>query len=260
MARSSPSTPRRGGFTLIELLVVISIIAILAGMLLPAIQSVRVSANRTNNLNNLKQIATSMIAYGGESDSQLPFFTKSGETDATKITIDSFEFLASKQELPAKLFSTPSAGYQLKAPKDFTALKAAGTGYWNVDADNGEGGTCEGAWSYAYDWTAPGNSSNSRALVADRPTEAAALFFKGTAVAAFADGHASVLTAEETGATGTGTKAKDGSNTTILADNKDAVGKDGSTKDNIYDSSGEKLGKFENNKITKGSSSRAFMR
>src|ERR1700759_5477456 len=66
------SIGKRAAFTLVELLVVIGVIAVLMGMLLPALNRAREAARRANCLSNLRQVHLAFSYYAAANHDQVP--------------------------------------------------------------------------------------------------------------------------------------------------------------------------------------------
>ncbi len=97
------------GFTLIELLVTIAIIAILAAMLLPALNKVRDMAKGTYCINNEKQIANYMRFYADDNDDFIPHYYASSAPKEWWRSLGYHYMGLAPNAAPAKVFSCPAA-------------------------------------------------------------------------------------------------------------------------------------------------------
>jgi len=197
---------RSRGFTLIELLVVISIIAILAGMLLPVIGVVREMARQSQCGKNQSQIVGAMVAYGTNEGVAYPNAVQATGTwtgasgaptapvgTAMEFTAASFELLAASQTIPDSLFKCPSAA--TGGPNVNKTLKASNRRPYT---DRAWGWSANNKVSYAFDWASPADAGSARVLTADRDL----VNHKQEVMACFGDAHVTKLKAERTAGAG----------------------------------------------------------
>lgn len=131
--------PSSRSFTLVELLVVIAIIAILASLLLPALQQARASAQGAQCMSNLRQIGLGYYLYTGDNDDYTPWdWSSAGDARKTKM-LRQMRFLintvytntANYRGLGVSLYRS---GY-LTTPKVFQCPRLTNTGQGNLPVD-----------------------------------------------------------------------------------------------------------------------------
>jgi prepilin-type N-terminal cleavage/methylation domain-containing protein len=120
------------GFTLIELLVVITIIAILAGLALPAFNSVTQNARMSQASNNARQIITCLKAWAGEQNGLYPDFFRQNPPQTAN---DAFRLMIRANIIEdERIFTCPTSPFindnNIGEPPDYQGALDAGENHW----------------------------------------------------------------------------------------------------------------------------------
>jgi prepilin-type N-terminal cleavage/methylation domain-containing protein/prepilin-type processing-associated H-X9-DG protein len=164
MASNASPCPRRSGFTLIELLVVIAIIAVLIGLLLPAVQKVRESAARSQCTNNLKQMgiafqtfhdAAGYLPCGGTN--AWPNAASAGQTQNGSWAFQILPFIeqnnaynafGTAKAVPIKTYFCPSRRQPIVSQNGYNAPNALMDYYANAQNNPNSNGNIQGVTNF----------------------------------------------------------------------------------------------------------------
>ena len=139
------SPPARPGFTLVELLVVIGIIAVLVGMLLPAVTRARFQAIFTTCAERQRQMVMAMQMYANEHKGYFPRHDLGSGGNLWDVAPETYSVLRERYGQPHTMFFCPDAREDLEADEYDTFLGPGGTSgfyligwlYWVPRANNG---------------------------------------------------------------------------------------------------------------------------
>lgn len=117
----------RNRFTLIELLVVIAIIAILAAMLMPALERAREAASQSSCIANQKQLAMGMMFYVNDNDGLLPYYNRPRSTgiDWALPSLAHLGYVPEPSEGGGGVFHDPAEAARVQRGDDLTMTEAA---------------------------------------------------------------------------------------------------------------------------------------